>query len=155
MPSLVNLWSSDANSFGVFQKYSTIPSHNPHNADAFADVPIATATRQLQSIGSGLMTESPAGSEHNFLTESRNRSEDLLLAWMILSSGNTPAGVNDLVHNVLRHPDFDLSELEGFNAITATQRFDRKHFPKSGTTLKASDGWKEGSVRIRVPCTGV
>ena len=73
---------------------------------------------------------------------------------MTLGSGNTPTGMNDLVHNVLRHPDFDPSELEGFNAVTAARRF---NLPKSGTTLttlKAGDGWKEGSMRIRVPCTG-
>jgi hypothetical protein len=74
---------------------------------------------------------------------------------MAMGSGNTPAGINDLVHNVLRHPDFDVSELDDFNAVTAMRRFDREHFSESGATLKAGDGWKEGSVRIQVPCTKV
>jgi len=72
-----------------------------------------------------------------------------------MGSGNTPTGMNDLVHNVIKHPDFNVSDLENFNAVTATRRFGREHLPSPGTTLKASDGWKEGSVRIRVPCTGV
>ena len=152
--------TTNTSSFGVFRKYLTISSHNPRDPDAFADIPIATTTPQLESIGSGLTIISPGTgpSECNpLITKSSNLSEDLLLAWMTLSSGNTPAGMNDLVHNIIRHPGFNPSELEGFNAVTAARHFNRNHLPKSGTTpttLKAGDGWKEGSVRIRVPCTG-
>ena len=146
---------TNTNSFGVFRKYFTVSSHNPQDPDAFADNLTTTTAPQPQSLGSGLMAVAPAGSDRDPLTEPRNLSEDLLLAWMTLSPGNTPAGMNDLVHNVLRHPDFNPSELEDFNAVTATRRFDHENSSKLGTTLKAGDGWKEGSVRIRVPCTGV
>jgi len=76
---------------------------------------------------------------------------------MTTGPGNTPAGMNDLVHSIIRHPDFNPSELEGFNAVTATRQFEREHFsdPEPGKTLKVGDGWKEGSVSIRVPCTRV
>ena len=73
---------------------------------------------------------------------------------MTAGGGDTPAGINNLVHGVLRHPSFNPPDLEDFNAVTAMRRFDREHF-KSGPALKAGDGWKEGSVGIRVPCTGV
>lgn len=111
------------NSFGVFRKYITIPSHNLHDPDTFTDIPIATTAPQSETIGSSLMAAavSPTGSEHDPPTESKNRSEDLLLAWMTLGSGNTPTGMNNLVHNTLRHPDFNLSELDNFNAVTATR----------------------------------
>ena len=108
-----------------------------------------------QSIGSNLAAIVPAGSEHNPLADSENISQDLLLAWMTAGPGNTPTGMNDLVHNVIRHPDFRPSELEDFNAVTATRRFKREQFSKPGAALKAGDGWKEGLVSIRVPCTGV
>jgi hypothetical protein len=150
---------TNANSFGVFRKYFTILSHNPHDTDAFADVPMATIVSQHtsppHSIGSSLLAAAPAAAERDPLVNSENRSEDLILRWMTIGLGNTPAGVNDLVHNVMRHPDFNPSELENFNATTSIRRFDRQHFSTTGPTLKASDGWKEGSVRIRVPCTGV
>ena len=84
-----------------------------------------------------------------------NTSEDLLLAWLSRSLGNTPAGVDDLVHNVIRHPKFDPSLLENFNAVTAIRRFEKKWVSKPGAALKVGDGWKEASVSIRVPCTGV
>ena len=147
---------TNANSFGVFREYFIVPSHNPRNPDAFADIPIITTTPQSQPIGSSLVAVSPdTGPWLNLLANSMNRSEDLLLAWMATSSGNTPAGMNDLIHNVIAHPDFNPSDLKDFNAVTAIRRFEREHFPKSGATLQAGDGWKEGSVRIRVPCTRV
>ena len=142
-----------ANSFGVFREYYAISSHYPRDPDAFADVPATVVASLPQKIGSGLTVATSTGPDP--LDELRNKSEHLLFSWMTLGSGNTPTGMNDLVHNVLRHPDFDLSELEGFNAVTTTRRFDRKHFSKPGTTLEVGDGWKEGSVRIRVPCTKV
>jgi hypothetical protein len=145
---------TNANSFGVFREYFTTSSHHPRNPDAFADVSTATIAPQPQSIGSGLTIVTSAESEHDPLVDSKNRSEDLLLAWMTVDSGNTPAGMNHLVHNVIRHPDFTPSDLENFNAVTAVRKFGREYLPSPGS-LKAGDGWKEGSVRIRVPCTGV
>lgn len=148
---------TNANSFGVFREYVAVSSHNPRNPDALADIPITTATpTQPQPIGSNLTAvASGAESQHDPLSDSKNKSEDLLLAWMTTGLGNTPAGVNDLVHNVIRHEDFNSAELEHFNVVTASRRFEREHFSKPGATLKVGDGWKEGSVKIPVPCTRV
>jgi len=124
---------TNANSFGVFREYFTLSSHNPRSPDAFADVPMNVTTPQPQSIGSSLAAiASDAGSGSNPLTDSKNLSEDLILAWMASGSGNTPAGVNDLIHNAILHPDFDRSDLKGFNAVTAIRRFEREHFSKPG-----------------------
>lgn len=144
---------TNANSFGVFRKYLNIPSHNPHDPDAFADVPTATTNPQPQAIGSGLTVTAPAGLARNPLAGSENQSEDLLLAWMALGLGITPAGMNQLVHGVILNQDFNPPELHDFNAVTAIRRFHREHSSEPKTNLKAGDGWKEGSVKIRVPCT--
>ena len=145
--------TTNANSFGQFREYLTISSHNPRNPDAFADIsPTAVAPRP-QSIGSGLAAVTSPGPRDD--ASSKNQSEDLLLAWMTMGLGNTPAGMNDLVRNVIMHPSFNPSDLKDFNAVTATRRFEREHFPKPGTALKAGDGWKQGSVSIRLPCTKV
>ena len=150
-----NLTRTDANSFGIFREYLTVSSHNPCNPDAFMDVQPTPAVPQ--SIGSNLAVVAPVESAHDPLTDSKPVSENLLLAWMTTGLRNTPAGMNDLVHNVIRHPEFDPSELEDFNAVTATRQFEREQFsePKPGVALKTGGGWKEGSVSIRVPCTGV
>jgi len=117
---------TNTNSFGIFQEYLAVFSHNPRNPDAFMDVQPTPAV--FQSIGSNLAVAAPVESEHNALTDSKNTSENLLLAWMTTSSGNTPAGMNDLVHNDIRHPEFCPLELKHFNAVTATWRFEREQF---------------------------
>lgn len=146
---------TNTNSFGVFRKYLRIPTHNPRDPDAFADAPTTATGPQPQSIGSGLTAAAPAGLACDPLANSENRSEDLLLAWASLGLGTTPAGMNQLVHGVLLHQDFNPPELCDFNAVTSIRRFDRKHSFEPQTTLKAGDGWKEGSVKIRVPHTRV
>ena len=148
--------TTTTNSFGLFREFPTIPSHIPQNPDAFADIPTTTISPQPQPIGSNLAAvASTPGPEPHSLPDSLNLSEHLLLAWLATGAGNTPEGVNDLVHNIILHPDFNGSDLEDFNAVTAIRRFEREHFSKPGMTLKAGDGWKEGSVSIRVPCTKV
>ena len=142
--------TTNPNSFGVFWEYSAVSSHNPRNPDAFVDAQPTLPTSQ--SIGSGLMAIPPSDSRDNPLTNSTNTSTDLMLSWMATSSGNTPAGVNNLVHGVIMHPDFQPSDLKDFNAVTAIRRFERERF---GAGLAVGDGWKEGRVSIRVPCTGV
>jgi len=72
---------------------------------------------------------------------------------MALGLGTTPARMNQLVHNVILNKDFNPPELHDFNAVTAIRRFHRGHSSEPKTVLKAGDGWKEGSVKIRVPCT--
>ena len=74
---------------------------------------------------------------------------------MTIGLGNTPTGMNNLVHNVIMHPGSNPLDLKDFNTVTTTWRFKREHFPKPGTALKAGNGWKEGSVSIRLLCTKV
>ena len=69
--------------------------------------------------------------------------------------GNTPTGMNNLIHNVIMHPGSNPLDLKDFNTVTTTWRFKQEHFPKPGTALKAVNGWKEGSVSIRLLCTKV
>ena len=95
---------TNPNSFGVFREYPAYSSHNPRNPDAFVDAQPALPTSQ--SIRSGLMAIPPSDPRDDPLTNSTNTSADLLLSWMATCLGNTPAGVNNLVHNVITHPDF-------------------------------------------------
>ena len=143
---------TSTNSFGVFREYLSVSSHNPHNPDVFADAhpPLSPP----QPVGSSLMVAAPPELGDGPMANS-NVSKDLLLAWSTRGLGSTPAGLDDLVNNVIKHPAFLPSELEDFNAVTAIRQFKREWFSKPGTALKAGDGWKEGSVSIRVPCTGV
>lgn len=144
---------TNTNSFGVFQEYLSVSSHNPHNPDVFTDAqPTPPAP---QSVGSNLTVISPEDPTANPLANSDNISEDLVLGWMITGAGNTPAGLNDLVHNIIRNPVFDPSALEDFNTVTVIHQFKWKQSSGLGAMLRAGNGWKEGSVRIKLPCMGV
>ena len=141
-------------SFGVFRKYSSIPSHNPDDANPFDNVPSVPPETIPASIGSDLSISS-ARHESNPLAESRNPTEDLLLGWWSEGSCDGIASLDRLA-KCLTSSYFDPSQLKDFNAVSAVRRFEKQHCSsKPGTTLEPGDGWKVGSVKIRLPCTKV
>ena len=102
-------------------------------------------------IGSDL-TVSPARTNPDPLENSENLTVDLLLSWYSGGSTDGATSLNHLV-NCIWDPRFDISQLEGFNAVGALHQFNKQHLgSKSKDMLKPSDGRKCGSVAIRVPC---
>ena len=150
--------TTDPDPFGVFRKYPSIPSHNPDDADPFEDIPFSSTSprRSLltERIGSNLHT-TEATHKSNPLATSDNPTEDLLLGWWVSDPHDGIKNLNQLV-DCLRSPYFDKSELKAFDATKAMRRFNKQHgFSKSKTTLAPGDGWKFGSVKIRLPCVKV
>ena len=143
--------TTSADSFGVFRKYSSLPSHNPDDADAFADVTRSQTLHPLatEPVGSNISI-SPARSDPDPFTNSENPTRDLLLSWYSNGPTDGIAGFNHLV-KCLQHPRFDLSQLKDFTPATAIRQFEKDQ--ASGSALKFGDGWKCGSVTIRLPCT--
>jgi len=158
-PAGVHQITTSPDAFGVFRKYFSLSSHNPENIDPFSDLPSApsgmASTSQppgTDSIGSNLTTSS-ARSDLDPLANSENPTVDLLLSWY--SEGSTDGAANlDRLVNCLQDPHFDISQLKDFNAVSALRKFERTHL-RSGSegALEPGDGWKCGSVTIRVPCT--
>jgi hypothetical protein len=141
-------------SFGVFRKYSSIPSHNPDDASPLDDVPSVPPRVVPAIIGSDLSVQT-TGHDSNPLTSSKNPTEDLLLGWWSEGSCDSIAGLNRLA-TYLRSPYFNPSRLRDFNAVSAIRRWYRKLCSsKHGPTLLPGDSWKIGSVKIRLPCTKV
>ena len=139
--------------FGIFRKYSTIPSHNPDDVDPFDDVTSVPPGTAPTSIGSDLHISTRHDS--NPLADSKNPTEDLLLGWWSEGSCDGIASLDRLV-KCLTSQYFDPSQLKDFNAVSAIRRFEKQHCSsKPGTTLEPGDGWKVGSVKIRLPCTKV
>ena len=146
-------------SFRVFRKYSSLPSHNPDDIDPFADIPSvqsgsvpASQPPVTESIGSNL-TISSTGSNSDLLANSKNPTVDLLLSWYSEGSTDGATGLDRLV-NCIRDPHFNVSQLEGFTAVGALREFEKTHLSSEpGSALKPGDGWKCGKVAIRVPCT--
>ena len=141
-------------SFGVFRKYSSIPSHNPDDIDPFDNLPSIPPRIDPASIGSDLNISS-ARHNSNPLADSKNPTEDLLLGWWSEGSCDGIASLDRLV-KCLTSPHFDPSQLKDFSAVSAVRRFEKQHCSSNpGTTLEPGDGWKVGSVKIRLPCTKV
>jgi hypothetical protein len=73
----------DPDSFDVFRKYSSIPSHNPNDINPFEDIPSTSPSinpHQIpltERVGSNLHV-SPVQHKPNPLEESKNPTEDLL-----------------------------------------------------------------------------
>ena len=143
--------TTTADPFGVFRKYSSIPSHNPDDANPFDDMSSASPGMFPARIGSNLNASS-IGHNPNPLADSNNPSEDLLLSWWSEGSCDSVASLDRLAKR-LTSPYFDPSRLKDFNAVGAIRRFEKRHCSsKPGTTLEPGDSWKVGSVKIRLPC---
>jgi hypothetical protein len=67
--------------------------------------------------------------------------------WFYQTSVKSLADMDSLVHEVLRAPDFDASHLEDFSASREVKRLD------DDPIHPTSDGWKESTIKIRLPRT--
>ena len=158
-PTVTHWITTLPDAFGVFRKYLSLPSHNPDNIDPFSNLSSTPSSMgpsprppATNSIGSNLTISSTA-SVSDPLANSENPTVDLLLSWYSEGSTDGTASLDHLV-SCLQDPHFDISQLKNFNAVSALRRFERKHLRlTSKNTLKPGDGWKCGSVKIRVPCT--
>jgi len=130
--------TTSPDSFGVFRKYSSIPSHNPDDPNPFSDMPSTSpgvAPPQDLSVGSNLEVSSATRNSNPFAS-SENLSEDIMFNWWFQKGSHDGITcLNDLVKDMVNNPYFDLSQLENFNAVSALHRFDKRHCSsKSGTT---------------------
>ena len=115
-PEVPQQITTTPNSFGIFQKYSSIPSHNPNDANPFDNVPSVPPETIPVSIGSDLSIS--ARHESNPLAKSRNPIKDLLLGWWSEGSCDGIASLDRLV-KCLTSSYFDPSQLKDFNAVSA------------------------------------
>ena len=77
-----------------------------------------------------------------------------LLSWFYNGNETKSAkDLDDLVQKVLLADDFDREELRDFRVARELKRLD-DHMNRP-SHLSAEDGWIEGSVKIRLPCTGI
>ena len=155
--------TTDPDLFGVFRRYSSasISSHNPKDTDPFSDIPsaqsnsVASRSVTTESIGSDLLAPA-ARDESDPLSTSTNPTRDLLLGWWTTEGSSEGVGSLSSLVKCLTHPLFDISKLQDFNPVSALRQFERTNISSTpGSTLAPGDSWKTGTVRIKVPCTGV
>jgi hypothetical protein len=133
-----------ANLFGLFRKYQHRPTYDPDSAvpsdDLTHAVPV-TVTSTEDSIDTTPDTSTSTPPSTNITTELQ------VLNWQ--NSGSelkSHAEVNRLVEEVLRHPDFTVEDLNGFEAA----RENRKQDKEDEKTARL-EGFQEATVKIDVP----
>jgi hypothetical protein len=93
---------------------------------------------------------SVAGTDTAFFHPFHNPTVFRLLQWFYSGSGTkSKADLDSLVRNVILAEDFNPEDVEHFSADRELARLDE--YGDIGSPFLADDGWKEGTVKIRVP----
>jgi hypothetical protein len=131
-----------ANAFGLWRSYLHRPTYDPDTLISVEDL----SNQYLPSNSDS--EDSEDGAETLPVSTSSNISETLLMNWQ--NNGNitkSEGELNSLVRDVLQHPDFNVEDLENFDAGRANKRVDED--AKAAFPFLA--GFKETSVDIEVP----
>jgi hypothetical protein len=143
---------TEPNEFGLYRSYPSMPSHDPDedtSLDSVCDSPgLAVVDRASGNWWSGLGC-SFTKSIGNFFVPFANASVFRLMEWFYNgSSVKSIADLDTLVSGVILAEDFDPKHLEGFSATRELKRLDDY---SGGPGLAENDGWREGSVYLRLP----
>ena len=139
-----SLWTG-LNRFQLLREYPYWPSHDP---DAFVPLEdlldyhdIEGTDREANSSSVGDQPPWPFP----------NMSIYRLMEWATTgSSQKSQIEVNRLANDVIGAPDFNATDLAGFNARREYRRFDLSDSPKENHPF-LGDGWHETSVNISIP----
>jgi hypothetical protein len=126
---------TEEDSMGLFRRYTVLPSRDPdqhltihHVADAPTFVKDVESPYNLLA-GFGPHTadnSSPdALAKTPYYTPFLNTTVFRLMNWFYQSSKKTLADLENLVHNVILHPDFRSSDLENFSATRESRRLEK------------------------------
>ncbi|KAK7041857.1 hypothetical protein VNI00_008814 [Paramarasmius palmivorus] len=171
IPATIPIFRTDPNSAGLFRIHRYYhPSYDPEaNATLLSSCDIPELDQTLSSERSPTsvwgkqkeVTEEssqPSSSMPDVYGPLGNASKFLLFNWHYSDNGNdSNKSLDDLVHNVLLHPDFNLDDLRDFSAKRDSQRMDRYQATLNSDSATPNgpwemfDGWKEGSFGIPIP----
>ncbi|KAJ7676829.1 hypothetical protein DFH06DRAFT_1428694 [Mycena polygramma] len=129
------------NKFGLWREYLHRPTYDPDTLISLDDLSNQFRRPPVPATQSEASVDPPA-------PPTANRTTSMLLGW--LNNGNavkSEAQLNSLVHDVLRHPDFDVAELAGFNTGRANKQVDAD----AQVASEFLANFKETSVEIEVP----
>jgi hypothetical protein len=124
-----------SNGFGLHREYMRKPRIDPDE-----DI-TSQRTRNAPNYDSG-----------PFFHPLPNATVFRLLNWFYRASATkSMADVDCLVHEVILAEDFNLGDLQSFSMAQEMARLDE--YGTTNSPFSAEDGWKEGSVKIRIPNT--
>ncbi|KAJ7825144.1 hypothetical protein B0H14DRAFT_3468789 [Mycena olivaceomarginata] len=135
-----DLYKTAINKFGLWREYLHRPSYEPDSLISIEDL----ANPGLREAPTVTDPRIPPEQPTSFI----NKTISLLMAWF--NNGNpqkSEAELNALVRDVLLHPDFDVTELEDFDAGRANKQADKD----ARAALPLLQDFKETMVEIEVP----
>jgi hypothetical protein len=147
------------NAFGLYREYTgALPQHDPEELktiDALVDSPdISTATdpspsNPLRAIGKKVVDKTK-----DWFAPFLNPTTYRLFRWQYTGSNLKSSGeVQRLTEDVLKAPDFNADDMKDFSVQREESRLDSYCEPEG--IFSAADGWREGSVKIKLPKEGV
>lgn len=169
-------WKTKRDEFGIFRVYTTgKPSYTPdaaftilHHAESEPSLEHDTitfhpsfppSTNDLEP--SNLETENDTEPDWLGAGIFPNVSISLMMRWFYNSQSVicSKQRTDDLIKNVLTHPEFNPDDLKDFRmdlGMKALDDYDATRIADSEETpFPISDGWKSSTVYLSVPCPGV
>ena len=143
---------TEEDEFGRYRIYQRRPEHEPENIPQPEHNNFTTETHQgnAEDLAAGLsmpilsLSELP-GLVGLFI----NTTIALLVQWFYSgTSTKSLADVQSLIDDVILHEDFKAEDLQGVNFAREVKKLDTFESSLEGK------GWRESSVRIKVPCPG-
>jgi hypothetical protein len=148
------LLETEPNEFGLYRVYTTFPTNDPDESvdlnDVCDDPGLATAPscNTHQGWWSGFGSKL-CGQKEEFFAPFLNATVFRLMNWFYGGSNmKSLAELDSLVQGVLLADDFNVEHLKGFSTARELGQLD-KYTNNPG--LHAADGWKESTVRLRLP----
>lgn len=142
--------TTEPNGFGLYRQYTRRPRGDP-DEDVTLENLTNTSTRDSDITGTTDKRLFETGS--SLFYPFPNSTSYRLVDWFYRASGmKSLADLDALVRNVILARDFDAEDLRTFNASREMARLDT--YGATNSPFSAEDGWKEGSVTIRLPNVG-
>jgi len=142
--------TTETDEFGRYRIYQKRPDHEPRNIPQPDHNAFATEAHQGDTEDLASRLRMPSLSELPGLVGLFiNSTIALLVQWFYSgSSTKSLADVQHLIDDVILHEDFKAEDLQGVNFATEVKKLDTFESSLEGK------GWKESSVKIKVPCPG-
>lgn len=145
------------NMFGLYRVYSKVPLHDPAETttpDLLTDSPaIATVPQAEGFVGQNplrVLGSKIASTLGDWFSPFSNVTRFRLMHWLYTGGKMKSEGeLQRLVDTVIAPEDFSPSHLNDYSVKSELKRLDNYAAPVG--MFSAEDGWREGSVKIRVP----
>lgn len=147
---------TEPDEFGLFREYRVLPQREPsEELDVFSVADAPTFIRNEEAAPdptAGFGRSKTDASSVSWFAPFLNASVFLLMQWFYKSMAKSLNDLNDLVYEVILHPEFKKEDLEGFNANREVQRLDdNAKEAKLPPTYEFSDRWTETPLSVPLP----